>query len=92
MILVLGNFTPVPRVEYQVGVPFGGFWEEMLNSDASIYGGSGVGNGGGALATATPCHGLPYSLTLTVPPLAVVFFKGAAPSDAPVAPSRLLSN
>jgi 1,4-alpha-glucan branching enzyme len=91
IILVLCNFTPVPRMEYQVGVPFGGFWEEVLNSDAAQYGGSGVGNCGGLLATATPCHGQPYSLTLTVPPLGVVFFKGAAPPDAPVAPSQLLS-
>ncbi|HTU19516.1 MAG TPA: alpha amylase C-terminal domain-containing protein, partial [Gemmataceae bacterium] len=90
IILVLANFTPVPRPEYQVGVPFGGFWKEVLNGDASQYGGSGVGNAGGVLATATPWQGQPYSLTLTVPPLAVVFFKGTGPSDAPLVPSRLL--
>jgi 1,4-alpha-glucan branching enzyme len=89
-ILALCNFTPVPRHEYQVGVPFGGFWEEVLNSDASQYGGSGVGNGCGVFAAANPWHGQPYSLTLTVPPLGIVFLKGSPPSDAPISPSRLL--
>jgi 1,4-alpha-glucan branching enzyme len=89
-ILVICNFTPVPRSDYSIGVPFGGFWEEMLNSDAPFYGGSGLGNCGGLLAAATPCHGRPYSLTVTVPPLAAVFFKGTPPSDAPISPSRLL--
>src|SRR5262249_29115185 len=63
-ILVLCNFTPVPRLEHQVGVPFGGFWQEMLNSDAAIYGGSGVGNLGGVEAAPISWHGQPYSLTL----------------------------
>lgn len=79
-ILVICNFTPVPRQSYPVGVPFGGFWEEVLNSDAESYGGSGLGNHGGIFAAATPCHGQPFSLTLTVPPLAVLFFKGKSPS------------
>jgi 1,4-alpha-glucan branching enzyme len=83
-ILVVCNFTPVPRREHPVGVPFGGFWEEMLNSDASHYGGSGIGNCGGLCATATPCHGQPYSLTLAVPPLGVIFLKGKAQCDTPV--------
>jgi 1,4-alpha-glucan branching enzyme len=90
IILVLCNFTPVPRSDYQVGVPLGGFWKEVLNSDASHYGGGGVGNSGGLRASATPCHGRPYSLSVTVPPLAVVFFKGISAADAPVAPSQLL--
>ncbi|HTU93898.1 MAG TPA: 1,4-alpha-glucan branching protein GlgB [Gemmataceae bacterium] len=89
-ILVVCNFTPVPRQEHAVGVPFGGFWEEVLNSDAPPYGGSGVGNRGGLLAAAAPCHGQPFSLTLTVPPLAVVLFKGTPSSDAPVSPSQFL--
>ncbi|HEY7314206.1 MAG TPA: 1,4-alpha-glucan branching protein GlgB [Gemmataceae bacterium] len=75
-ILVLCNFTPVPRLEHQVGVPFGGYWQEMLNSDAAIYGGGGVGNLGGVEAAPRPWHGQPYSLTLALPPLAVVFLKG----------------
>jgi len=75
-ILVVGNFTPVTRLNYQVGVPYGGFWKEMINSDASEYGGSGQGNLGGVEATTTPSHGRPYSLNITLPPLAVMFFKG----------------
>lgn len=74
-ILVVCNFTPVPREDYKVGVPFGGYWVELLNSDAVEYGGSGWGNMGGAEAAQTPCHGRPFSLRLSLPPLAVSFFK-----------------
>ncbi|HEY7426252.1 MAG TPA: 1,4-alpha-glucan branching protein GlgB [Gemmataceae bacterium] len=84
-ILVLCNFTPVPRLEHQVGVPFGGFWQEMLNSDAAIYGGSGVGNLGGVEAAPVSWHGQPFSLTLALPPLAVVFLKGTPPAETPPA-------
>ena len=69
------NFTPVPRSGYRVGVPAQGWYQELLNSDAGIYGGSNLGNGGGLAADAIPWHGHPYSLLLTLPPLAVVFFK-----------------
>ncbi|WP_020473300.1 1,4-alpha-glucan branching protein GlgB [Zavarzinella formosa] len=75
-ILVICNFTPVPRENYRVGVPHGDFWRELLNSDATVYWGSGIGNAGGVLAEAEPWHGRPYSLTLTIPPLGVLFFKG----------------
>jgi 1,4-alpha-glucan branching enzyme len=78
-ILVLCNFTPVPRLEYQVGVPFGGYWKELLNSDAAIYGGSGVGNLGGVEATPESWHGQPYSVKIALPPLATVFLKGTRP-------------
>ncbi len=74
--LVVCNFTPVPRYGYRVGVPFGGLWKEVLNSDAIEYGGSGVGNlGGGVEAERVPAHGRPCSLSLTLPPArgAVVF-------------------
>jgi len=74
-ILVICNFTPVPRHSYLVGVPHGGHWTEILNSDAKEYGGSGQGNFGGLEATATPCHGRPFSLRLTLPPLGAVFLK-----------------
>jgi len=74
-ILVACNFTPVPRKEYRVGVPFGGWWKELLNSDGKEYAGSGMGNGGGAMAEKIPHHGRPYSLKLLLPPLAAVFFK-----------------
>jgi 1,4-alpha-glucan branching enzyme len=74
-ILVACNFTPIPRTEYRVGVPTGGFWRELLNSDAIEYGGSGWGNMGGKQAEAVPEHGRPYSLNLTLPPLSVVFLQ-----------------
>jgi 1,4-alpha-glucan branching enzyme len=75
IIFVVCNFTPVPRKNYRVGVPRGGFWKETLNSDAKIYGGSGYGNFGGVEATPVPAHGRYHSLSLTLPPLGVLFFK-----------------
>jgi 1,4-alpha-glucan branching enzyme len=69
------NFTPVPRFGYRVGVPVGGYYRELLNSDASIYGGSNLGNVGGTMADAVPAHGHSFSLVLTLPPLATVVLK-----------------
>ncbi len=69
------NFTPVPRYTYRVGVPRGGFWREVANSDALDYGGSGVGNLGGCEAREVPAHGHPWSIELTLPPLGAVFLK-----------------
>ncbi len=77
-VLVVCNFTPVPRINYRVGVPMGGYWKECLNSDATCYGGSGMGNLGGAMAEEVEHHGRPFSLNLTLPPLAVLFFKNPA--------------
>jgi len=74
-IVVACNFTPIPRVGYRLGVPRGGYWREILNSDAKEYGGSGMGNLGGVTAEEQPVHGRPYSLNLTLPPLAAVFLK-----------------
>lgn len=74
-VLVACNFTPLPRFNYRLGVPAGGFWKELLNSDAQEYGGSGLGNLGGVEAEENPYHGRPYSLSITLPPLAVVFFR-----------------
>jgi len=74
-VIVVLNFTPVPRNNYRVGVPREGFWMEVLNSDASDYGGSGQGSMGGVKAEPISSHGHPYSLNLTLPPLAVVYFK-----------------
>jgi 1,4-alpha-glucan branching enzyme len=76
-VLVVCNFTPVPRHNYRVGVPWGGRWEERLNGDAHAYGGSGQGNFGGIVATAESSHGRPYTLRMTLPPLAMVMFKGS---------------
>jgi 1,4-alpha-glucan branching enzyme len=75
-IVVFGcNFTPVPRHNYRIGVPRGGWYKEMLNSDAPLYGGSGQGNAGGVEASPVPMHGRPHSLNVTLPPLGVVVFK-----------------
>ncbi len=78
LILVAANFTPVPRMNYRIGVPRGGFWREMLNSDAAEYGGSGQGNMGGVEAAPLSCHGHYFSVALTLPPLGVVFLKNQA--------------
>jgi len=73
-VLVACNFTPVARPNYRVGVPRGGTWKEALNSDAKYYGGSGMGNMGEIEAAPVPCHGRHFSLSLTLPPLAILFF------------------
>ena len=74
-VLVVCNFTPVPQHDYRVGVPVAGKWTEVLNSDAALYGGSGVGNYGGVVADGEPSHGLPVSLILTLPPLATLILR-----------------
>jgi len=76
ILLAVCNFTPVPRFNYRVGVPRGGYWREIFNSDSKEYGGSGHGNMGGVEASAISFHGRPQSLNLTLPPLGAVFFKG----------------
>jgi 1,4-alpha-glucan branching enzyme len=73
-VVIVCNFTPVPRLNYQVGVPHGGIWKERLNSDAHDYGGSGMGNMGGVEAAPLGCHGRHFSLTLVLPPLSILFF------------------
>jgi len=75
IVIVVCNLTPTTHFKYRVGAPHRGFWTEFLNSDAKQYGGSGQGNTGGIEAEAVPWHGRPYSLNITVPPLATVFFK-----------------
>ena len=74
-VLVVCNFTPVVRRNYMVGVPFGGYWEECLNSDATIYGGGGQGNFGGLNTSPVAAHGHYHSLAITLPPLAVLYFR-----------------
>ncbi len=75
MILVVCNFNPIPRYNYRVGVPRGGFWKEVLNSDSELYGGSNMGNSGGVEAAWVPSHGRSHSISFTLPPLGVLFFK-----------------
>ncbi len=71
-VIAICNFTPVPRHGYRLGAPRAGRWREMLNSDAVNYGGFGMGNGDGLLASEQPSHGQPYSLNLTLPPLSTL--------------------
>jgi 1,4-alpha-glucan branching enzyme len=75
VVLIVANFTPLTRERYRVGVPRGGWWQERLNSDASIYGGGDRGNGGGVHAEPIASHGRDHSLSLTVPPLGLLMFK-----------------
>jgi 1,4-alpha-glucan branching enzyme len=81
-LLVVCNFTPVPRQNYRVGVPAVGHWREVLNSDAQIYEGSGIGNLGGVDSVPVPFHGRPHSLNLTLPPLGILVLKHATEADA----------
>jgi 1,4-alpha-glucan branching enzyme len=74
-IVVVVNWTPVVREHYRIGVPSAGHYAELLNSDASAYGGSNVGNQGGVNTQDVPAHGHTQSLNLTLPPLGALFFK-----------------
>lgn len=74
-VLAAFNFTPVPRPNYRLGVPGAGFWREILNSDARLYGGGGWGNMGGVASSPAPMHGRFDSLSLTLPPLGAVYLK-----------------
>jgi 1,4-alpha-glucan branching enzyme len=74
-LVVVCNFTPETHFDYDIGVPLPGTWEEILNSDAAEYGGSGQGNFSPLSTNDKPWNGRPCSLTLTIPPLAVIFLK-----------------
>jgi 1,4-alpha-glucan branching enzyme len=78
VVIVACNFTPVPRYNYRVGVPSPGRWQEVFNSDATEYGGSGMGNYGGVDAAPVPYQGQPWSVMLALPPLAAVYLKPEA--------------
>ncbi len=73
VIACIANFSALPHLEYKVGLPRAGRWREVLNTDAAIYGGSGVGNLGVIEAVPEPWHGLPASATITMPPLGVLW-------------------
>ena len=79
MLIAACNFTPVPYSHFRIGAPAQGLWREVLNSDATLYGGSGQGNLGGVETSPLEHHGYPHSLTITLPPLAMVVFKGPVP-------------
>ena len=74
-VVIVCNFTPVPRHDYRVGVPEGGDWAELINTDATDYGGSGTGNLGTITADDTGWHGRPYSLELSLPPLGTLILQ-----------------
>lgn len=78
LVLVVCNFTAVPRSNYRLGVPRGGYWEEIMNTDATLYGGSGQGNLGGLATVPVSSHGHCHALMLVLPPLAVLCFKAPA--------------
>jgi 1,4-alpha-glucan branching enzyme len=79
IIIAVFNFTSIPRQDYVVGVPRTGVWKEVLNSDSEIYGGSGCGNKGQVKASAHPSQGRDHSISITLPPLGVLFFKSPPP-------------
>ncbi|MBI2407060.1 MAG: 1,4-alpha-glucan branching protein GlgB [Gemmatimonadetes bacterium] len=72
-VVAAANFTPVPHTHYRLGLPRGGRWREILNSDASAFGGSNVGNAGGVNAEPVPSHGFPFSAAVTLPPLGTLW-------------------
>ncbi|MDO5577482.1 MAG: alpha amylase C-terminal domain-containing protein, partial [Fibrobacter sp.] len=75
VVLIGCNFTPVPREEYRIGVPFAGSWKEVFNSDACEYGGSGMGNAGRVDSEPIKCHGRDNSILAKLPPLATIIFR-----------------
>lgn len=75
-IAAVFNFTPETYTNYRIGLPSEGYWAEVLNSDAPLYGGSGQGNMGGLETVPVPFHGRPFSVNMTLPPLGAVFLKG----------------
>jgi 1,4-alpha-glucan branching enzyme len=77
-LIAVCNFTPLPRHNYRLGVPSAGFWQEIMNSDAREYGGSGQGNMGGLDSRPISSHGRENSISLTLPPLGVVYLLGPA--------------
>ena len=75
IVVVICNFTPVPRYGYRIGVPAAGYYRERVNTDAAVYGGANIGNGGGVEAEHFASHGRPFSLSLTLPPLGTLFLE-----------------
>jgi 1,4-alpha-glucan branching enzyme len=85
-LVVILNLTPVPRPKYRVGLPRPGKWLEVVNSDATIYGGSNMGNMGGVTAEARKCHGQPASAEFTLPPVSMLVFR---PEPVPLTEAEL---
>jgi 1,4-alpha-glucan branching enzyme len=74
-LAAVANYTPVLREEYRLGVPYPGFWQEILNTDAKEYGGLGFGNSGGVTADQIEWDGRPYSIKLQLPPVSMSIFR-----------------
>jgi 1,4-alpha-glucan branching enzyme len=74
-LVIANNFTPVPRLEYRLGVPECCQFDEIFNSDSTFYTGSNLGNGSGVMAEGISCHGRPASIKVSLPPLATVVLK-----------------
>ena len=90
-LVVVANFTPMPRHGYRIGVPQAGHYKEIFNSDSAYYGGSNVGNRGGLTSEQQPWMGYPYSLVITVPPLAGIIFR-CLPSEIKNPTDRVASS
>jgi 1,4-alpha-glucan branching enzyme len=78
-LVCVANFAAVPHLDYRLGLPQDGEWDELLNTDADLYAGSGVGNLGTVHATDGPHHGQPASATVAVPPLGAIWLRPASP-------------
>jgi 1,4-alpha-glucan branching enzyme len=76
LLACVANFSAIPHEGYRLGLPRAGRWDEIVNTDAEIYGGSGVGNLGAVEATAEPWHGLPASAIVRIPPLGTIWLTG----------------
>ncbi|MDB5439679.1 MAG: glgB, partial [Caulobacteraceae bacterium] len=74
-VAVISNLTPVARPGYRIGLPMGGSWSEIFNSDSADYGGSGLGNLGHVIATDEPAHGFSHSADITLPPMATIMLR-----------------
>ena len=83
VVACIANFSPVPRLAYRIGLPRGGAWREILNTDSAEFAGSDVGNAGSVWAGDQPWHGLDHSAALNLPPLAVIWLKAPDP-DRPL--------
>ena len=74
-VVCIANLAPVPRDGYRVGLPLAGRWEEVVNTDSTYYGGTGVGNMGAVEAAERSWHDQPYSAEVTLPPLSVIWLR-----------------
>jgi 1,4-alpha-glucan branching enzyme len=74
-VVMVVNFTPVPRADYRIGVPAAGYYAELLNSDSALFGGSNAGNSGGVWTEPVPSHGFDQSIRLLAPPLGCLLLK-----------------